>query len=162
MKNILCLLLFAAVISCKKDKEIIASEKIETADSVLMAPVDSTSAPTIESPTSQHFKVIPQDISVDLGKTVFTQNNSPIIYFDEEANRGNIVIDGKNFPLTRFDFMENRVVLSGTDVTIEATDGIFQEMTSDCMYGDFPEVKVTAMGKTLNLANVKIQSCPQY
>lgn len=161
MRNIVCLLVFAVVIGCKKDSEIISSEKTDTLDSASLR-VDSISAPVIENPVSQPFKVIPQEINVDLGRTIFTQNNTTLFYFDQESNKGNIVIDGKNFALTQFDFMENSIKLTGPQISIEAQNGIFQEVTSDCAYGDFPEISVTAEGKTLKLSNIKMQSCMQY
>ena len=124
---------------------------------------ESNSVLKIENPEySGVFNVIPQDISADNGRAIFTQEGKTLFYFDQNSNKGIIRIDGKDYALDRFDFNENNYSLYGNNVEIEATNGDFKEMTGDCVNGEFTEVKITVNGKTLNLPNIKVQDCPNY
>jgi len=160
MRNILSLIAFAALVSCKKDVEPIVQISKENPQSKV---ADSSSVLKIENPEySGVFNVIPQDISADSGRAIFTQEGKTLFYFDQNSNKGIIKIDGKDYALDRFDFNENNYSLYGNNVEIEATNGDFKEMTGDCVNGEFTEVKITVNGKTLNLPNIKVQDCPNY
>ena len=160
MRNILSLIAFAALVSCKKDVEPIVQISKENPQSKV---ADSNSVLKIENPEySGVFNVIPQDISADNGRAIFTQEGKTLFYFDQNSNKGIIKIDGKDYTLNRFDFNENNYTLYGNNVKIEATNGDFKDTTGDCVYGDFQEVKVTLDGKTLNIPNIKVQDCPNF
>lgn len=160
MRNILPLIIFVVFISCTKEKEAISEQKIS--DNVVST-VDSIQIPTIENPyQSSAFIIIPQDISPEKGRAVFSQNGKTLFYFDQNSNKGLIRIDGKDYLLDRFDFNENNYAVFGSGVVIEATNGDFKSGTGDCVSGEFPEVKVTVNGKALNLANITVQDCPNY
>lgn len=160
MKNILPLLIYAVLISCTKEKETVTDQKI--GDSITLA-ADSTKILHIENADySGVFEITPQNITSGKGRAVFIQNGKTLFYFDQNSNKGNIKIDGKDYALDRFDFNENNYSLFGNGVEIEATNGDFKSGTGDCVYGDFPDVKVTVNGETLNLANINVQDCPNY
>lgn len=160
MKNILPLLIYAVLISCTKEKETVTDHKIS--DSISLA-ADSTKIPKIENPDySGVFEITPQNVSSGKGRAVFVQNGKTLFYFDQNSNKGNVKIDGKDYALDRFDFNENNYSLYGDGVEIEATNGDFKSGNGDCVSGDFPEVKVTVNGETLNLANINVQDCPNY
>lgn len=160
MKNILPLLIYAVLISCTKEKETVTDQKI--GDSITLA-ADSTKILNIENPDySGVFEITPQNVTSGKGRAVFIQNGKTLFYFDQNSNKGNIKIDGKDYALDRFDFNENNYSLFGDGVEIEATNGDFKSGTGDCVYGDFPDVKVTVNGETLNLANINVQDCPNY
>lgn len=160
MKNILPLIVFAALVSCKKDVEPIA--QLSKPDSASIV-ADSSSAVNIENPEySGVFNVIPQDISAEKGRAIFTQDGKTLFYFDQNSNKGIIRIDEEDYSLDRFDFNENNYSLYGNNVEIEATNGDFKDTTGDCVYGDFSDVKISLNGKTLNLTNIKVQDCPNY
>ena len=155
MKNLLLLLSFAVIFSCKKDKE--------TVNSTIIPAPDSIQIPTIQNPDqSGAFEIIPQNIAAEKGRAVFSQNGKVLFYFDQNSNNGNVSIEGKDYALNRFDFTENNYSISGNGIKIEAANGDFKDGTGDCLYGSFPEVKVSANGKTLNLPNIEVQDCPDY
>ena len=160
MKNILPLIVFATLVSCKKDVEPIAQLSKPDSASIVAG---SSSAVNIENPEySGVFNVIPQDISAEKGRAIFTQDGKTLFYFDQNSNKGIIRIDEEDYSLDRFDFNENNYSLYGNNVEIEATNGDFKDTTGDCVYGDFSDVKISLNGKTLNLTNIKVQDCPNY
>lgn len=160
MKNILPFLVYAVLISCTKEKETVTDHKIFDSRSLA---ADSTIIRNIENPDySGVFEITPQNVSSGKGRAVFVQNGKTLFFFDQNSNKGNIKIDGKDYDLDRFDFNENNYSLYGNGVEIEAVNGDFKSGTGDCVAGDFPEVKVTVNGKTLNLTNINVQDCPNY
>lgn len=165
MKNRIFALSATAIlltVSCSKEQDKIKSDATQSESSSL-AKNDSSAAATISTPeNAPAFKITPQIIAAEKGRTVFTQNGSTLFYFDMNANKGVVKIDGHDVELSRADFNENNYSLSGEGVTIQAINGDFKEMVSDCVTGTFPQVKITHGGKTLNLAEVGVQDCPNY
>ena len=158
--KILPLLIITTVLACKKEQEIITENKITDHPVVK---TDSTQNPVIKTPVAvAAFEIIPQDVSSAKGRSIFTQNGKTLFYFEQNSNKGNIKIDGKDYTLNSYDFNENNYTLSGNEVKIEATNGDFKDQTGDCVYGIFPDVKVTLNGKVLNLSNVNVQDCPDF
>ena len=161
MKNTIHLITFAVLFSCVKENDKVSTQNIT--QNVELSATDSSKTAIIKNPYySPAFEITPQDVSPEQGKSVFTQSGKTLFYFDQNSNKGTINIDGKDYSLTRFDFNENNYTLSGTGVSIEATNGDFKDMVSDCVYGIFPQVKVTMDGKILNLTNINLQDCPEY
>lgn len=160
MKNFLPIIALAVLVSCKKDVEHVTQVSQQNSENTIS---DSTTNSNIENPEySGVFNVIPQDISAEIGRAIFTQEGRTLFYYDQNSNQGIIKIDGKDYTLNRFDFNENNYTLYGNNVKIEATNGDFKDTTGDCVYGDFQEVKVTLDGKTLNIPNIKVQDCPNF
>lgn len=161
MKNTLHFITFAVLFSCAKENDKVSTQNIT--QNVELSATDSSKTAVIKNPDySPAFEITPQDISPEQGRSVFTQSGKTIFYFDQNSNKGTIYIDGKEYSLTRFDFNENNYTLSGNGVSIEATNGDFKDMVSDCVYGVFPQVKVTMNGKILNLTDISLQDCPAY
>ena len=161
MKNTLHFITFAVLFSCVKENDKVSTQNIT--QNVELSATDSSKTAVIKNPDySPAFEITPQDISPEQGRSVFTQNGKTLFYFDQNSNKGIINIDGKNYDLTRFDFNENNYTLSGNGVSIEASNGDFKDMVSDCVYGIFPQVKVAMDGKILNLTNISLQDCPAY
>ena len=159
--KILTLLIFTTVLACKNDQEVISENKISN-DQELVT-IDSTQNTVIKNPVAAAvFEIVPQEISAGKGRSVFTQNGKTLFYMEQNSNKGNIKIDGKDYTLNSYDFNENNYTLSGNEVKIEATNGDFKDQTGDCVNGIFPDVKVTLNGKVLNLSNVNVQDCPDY
>lgn len=159
MKKFLVLIICIVAISCKKDKEVLTNES--TSDSIVVA--DSLQNPTIENPDqSAAFEVVPQDVNATKGRAVFSQGGKVLFYFDQNSNSGVVNIDQKNYALNKFDFTENNYVISGNGVKIEASNGDFKDPTSDCVYGNFPEISISLNDKKVNLTNVNVQDCPTY
>ncbi|MBE2273826.1 MAG: hypothetical protein IAE62_06090 [Flavobacteriales bacterium] len=159
--KILTLLIFTTVLACKNDQEVISENKISN-DQELVT-IDSTQNPVIKNPVAAAvFEIVPQEISAGKGRSVFTQNGKTLFYMEQNSNKGNIKIDGKDYTLNIYDFNENNYTLSGNEVKIEATNGDFKDQTGDCVNGIFPDVKVTLNGKVLNLSNVNVQDCPDF
>lgn len=160
MKIFLSIIALAVLVSCKKDVEPVTQVSKQNSANTIS---DSTTVLNIENPEySGVFNVIPQNISAELGRAIFTQEGKTLFYFDQNSNKGIIKIDGKDYALDRIDFNENNYSLYGNNVKIEATNGDFKDTTGDCVYGDFLEVKVTLNGKTLNIPNIKVQDCPNF
>ncbi len=160
MKIFLPIIALAVLVSCKKDVEPVTQVSKQNSANTIS---DSTTVLNIENPEySGVFNVIPQNISAELGRAIFTQEGKTLFYFDQNSNKGIIKIDGKDYALDRIDFNENNYSLYGNNVKIEATNGDFKDTTGDCVYGDFLEVKVTLNGKTLNIPNIKVQDCPNF
>lgn len=160
MKNILPLIALFTLVACKKEVEITSNNNVSDS---LFSSTDSASVSTIQNPDHPAaFEIAPLDEAAAKGKSIFTLNGNTIFYIEQNANKGMIRIDGKDYPLNKFDFNEDNYTLSGDQVKIEATDGDFKEQTSDCLYGVFPSVKVTMGDKVVNLANVHLQDCPEY
>ncbi|WP_234110798.1 MULTISPECIES: hypothetical protein [Chryseobacterium] len=162
MKNLLAVvLIFSMVVCCTKDNE--AGSANSTSESSMITKSDRLQIPTIENPDSPAvFEINPQDISAGRARSIFTKDGLTLFYFDQNSNRGNIRIDGRNYLLTGYDFNENNYKLSGNEVKIEASNGDFNDQTGDCMEGTFPDVKVTLKDKTLILSNVQLKDCPDY
>ena len=159
--KILTLLIFTTVLACKNDQEVISENKISN-DQELVT-IDSTQNPVIKNPVAAAvFEIVPQEISAGKGRSVFTQNGKTLFYMEQNSNKGNIKIDGKDYTLNSYDFNENNYTLSGNEVKIEATNGDFKDQTGDCVNGIFPDVKVTLNGKVLSLSNVNVQDCPDF
>ena len=159
--KVLTLLIFTTVLACKNDQEVISENKISN-DQELVT-IDSTQNPVIKNPVAAAvFEIVPQEISAGKGRSVFTQNGKTLFYMEQNSNKGNIKIDGKDYTLNSYDFNENNYTLSGNEVKIEATNGDFKDQTGDCVNGIFPDVKVTLNGKVLNLSNVNVQDCPDF
>lgn len=149
------------MVSCKKDAEKISvlGEK----DSTALTTLDSIQIPTFEDPVySAPFVIVPQIVSSEKGRTVFSENGKVLFYFDQNANEGIINIDQKKYALTKFSFNENRYAISGDGVEIQATEGDFKSAANDCLQGKFPEIEVTLNNKTLNIPNVSVEDCPIY
>ena len=161
MKNTIHLITIAVLFSCVKENDKVSVQN--STQNVELSATDSSKTAIIKNPDySPAFEITPQDVSPEQGRSVFTQSGKTLFYFDQNSNKGTINIDGKEYSLTRFDFNENNYTLSGTGVSIEATNGDFKDMVSDCVYGIFPQVKVTMDGKILNLTNINLQDCPAY
>lgn len=159
MKKILPLLLLTVLMGCTKDQGKLTSEGKN--DSINIA--DSSRVAEISNPDfSAPFIVNPVDVAAAKGKAVFTEHGKTLFYFDQNANKGNIRIDGKDWELNSYDFNENNYTLSGPELKIEATGGEFSDQTGDCVQGVFPEVKVSLNGKVLNMSNISVQDCPDY
>lgn len=153
-------MVFAATVSCKKDKETITNrEVIDFAASTL----DSIQIPTFQDPeVDGPFKIIPQNITSKKGGAVFTQNGKVLFYFDQNSNEGVITVGDKSYALNRFEFTENNYKISGDGVVIDAANGDFQDGSGDCIAGSFAQIKVILNGQTLNLGNIEVQDCPNY
>ena len=160
MKNTIHLITFAVLFSCVKENDKVSVQN--STQNVELSANDSTQTVMPDAEYSPAFKITPQDVSPEQGKSVFTQSGKTLFYFDQNSNKGTINIDGKDYSLTRFDFNENNYTLSGTGVSIEATNGDFKDMVSDCVYGVFPQVKVTMNGKIINITYISLQYCPAY
>lgn len=148
------------IISCKKDKEVIVNQK--KLDSANLA-IDSAQVLNIKNPDySGVFVVNSQNIDINRVGTIFYQGGNALFYFDQNSSKGNIKIDGKDYALNKLDFSENNYSLSGENIEIEAENGDFEDQTTDCIHGNFPLVKVTLNGKSLNIPGMTVQDCPNY
>ena len=162
MKKIIVLLCFMMVLSCKKDEKISNAVVKETSDTT--AEKDSTvnETATMLSPENRSPKLQPLNEEAELGKVIFTQNDLVMLAFNNQSQSGKIVIDGKEYKLNKINFSENNYEISGDGIKITAEDGNFKEMVSDCLYGNFPSVKIQLNDKEINLQNVNVQDCPAY
>ena len=160
MKKFLVLMVCVVAISCKKDKEVLTNQS--GSDSIVVVP-HSLPNPTIENPDqSAAFEVVPQDVKATKGRAIFSQNGKVLFYFDQNSNTGNVRIEGKDYPLNKFEFSENNYSITGNGVKIEAEDGDFKDDSSDCVQGIFSEVKVSLNDKNVNLTNISVKDCPTY
>lgn len=150
-------LLGFVLISCKKDTKIPENGHLNPEDSAALPDsADYTSG------TSNPFQLGPLHEQADIGKTVFTSGGNTIISFDTQAHTGKIKIEGKEYRLNHLEFSENNYDITGNGISITASEGNFQDMVSDCMYGVFPEITVTFNGKKSVYRNIKVQDCPNY
>lgn len=156
MKYFSALVLFLALLnSCKKDEKIV--ENNSSNDSIQNnAKKDSLAN------EGSNLKIEPLNIAPEKGKTVFKNNDKFLFYFDTRSNIGEIKISGKIYKLDLLNFIDNEYFISGDNVKISAVNGTFQEMTGDCLYGNFAEVKVELDGKESVLKNISVQDCPAY
>lgn len=161
MKKLLLVFALFSLLACKKEPEKISETSAQ--DSIRTTTLDSIQIPTFEDPDySGPFKIIPQNIASEKGRAIFTQNGKVLFFFDQNANRGIINIDGKKFALLQFDFSENNYTISGDGVKITATEGDFTNNASECIQGKFPEIEISYNNKTLNLTNIDVLDCPNY
>lgn len=161
-KILLSVSVFALFISCKKEENNIAKTTAESNSQTLVndsAKADSANLISAKDPSP---KVKPLNEEIDLGKVVFTQNNQVMIAFNTKVQNGKVMIDDKEYQLNRLIFSENSYEISGNGIKITAEEGNFKEMTSDCLYGNFPKVKIKLNDKEVNLENVNVQDCPAY
>lgn len=155
MRFLICFLFLSLVLSsCQKEKLVSVAVK---SDSVLAAS-DSTMA--VEK--IANFKIEPMDMQAIKGKTIFTEDNKVLFYFDTQSNTGEIIIDGKKHLLDVLNFTDNEYRIGGDGIKITATNGAFQDMTSDCLYGKFPEITVEYNQQKQILKNISVQDCPVY
>jgi hypothetical protein len=143
--------LFLCLNSCKKKEKIVEN----TAKS-------ATAKVQKDSLSIENLKIEPLKVSADIGKTAFSQNKKTMFYFDAQSNTGEIKISGKSYTLDMMNFTDNEYHISGNGVKITATEGDFKEMTSDCLYGNFPEIKVELNNQQVILKNISVQDCPAY
>jgi hypothetical protein len=158
MKKILYLAFLIIAVSCKKESSV--NEGTVLKDSTGMGTLDSIHIPTIynaENPAP--FTVISQDLKSEKGRVIFTKEGGAVFFFDQNSSVGSISIDGQKYVLYQVDFNENNYKLSGKEVQIEATDGVFSDATGDCITGNFAEAKINFKGKTLNLTDITVQDC---
>lgn len=162
MKNFILYAAFTLLfLGCKQDKPVQTSEKSETAQQQSTA--DSAAVPQIgpaENPDALKIEPIAEDAAI--GKTIFTQNGQVVIAFNTDNQQGKIKINGKDYPLNKLTFSENSYEIKGEGITITAENGDFQDMVSDCTYGNFPKININLNGKTAQLTDIKVQDCPNY
>lgn len=161
-KAILASVLLLATLQCKKDEKV---ENTEQQSTTTVQKADSVTSvvPEIKAePGTDEIKVVPFEDGAELGKTIFTMNDHTVISFDSQKQEGKIVIDGTPYKINKMDFSDNTYHLYGDQLEINAEDGAFGDMVSDCAYGNFAEVLVTLKGKKTVLRNVKVQDCPKY
>lgn len=161
-KILLSVSVFALVISCKKGEKIVDQTSTDSNSQTVVTDSVKVDSATVISAKDASPKVKPLNEEVDLGKVVFTQNNQVMIAFNTKLQTGKIVIDDKEYPLNKLTFSENNYEISGNGIKITAEEGNFKEMTSDCLYGNFPKVKIKLNDKEVNLENVSVQDCPSY
>lgn len=162
MKKIfLSVSVFALFISCKKEEKNIETNAELNSQTMVNDSVKADSADLISAKDPSP-KVKPLNEEIDLGKVVFTQNNQVMIAFNTKVQTGKVMIDDKEYQLNRLIFSENNYEISGSGIKITAEEGNFKEMTSDCLYGNFPKVKIKLNDKEVNLENVNVQDCPAY
>lgn len=163
MKKILLpVSLFALLISCKKDEKITGNTDIKTDSVSVIADSSVVDSVTVITPAENSPKVKPLNEEADLGKVIFTQNNLVMLSFNTQSQTGIIVIDEKEYALNKLVFTEDSYEISGNGIKITAEGGNFKEMTTDCLYGNFPKVKINLNDKEINLENVNVQDCPAY
>lgn len=158
MKNLSLVLIFLLTLSsCKKDAPI--TDVSATSDSIALRDSVATDSSAV---SAQAFKVDPINQMPEKGKTIFLQNDNVLFYFSTRKNLGSIQIDGKTYDLDQLNFIDNEYYISGENISITAKEGLFAEMTGDCLHGTFPEVNVELDGKTVILNNIKVHDCPSY
>lgn len=114
----------------------------------------------------QYMRVTPSNVEGNLGLLTFTQNEQTMFYFDYKANKGAIVIDGKEYKLTSSKLNNpssktETYILSGSGVTITAANVKAKPNEgSDCFYGSAPLVTITLAGNSTKLENLNYQDCP--
>lgn len=153
------------VLTCQQEEKVTDAVTTETTPSQTAHESLPAPAPTAEmkpAKAAPELTVESQDEGAALGKAIFTQNNKVMISFNSVSQKGKIKINGKDYALTKLTFSENNYEITGDGITITANNGNFQEMTSDCAYGNFPEVEVKLNGKETILKDVKVQDCPNY
>ena len=90
MKNFLPIIALAVLVSCKKDVEHVTQVSQQNSENTIS---DSTTNSNIENPEySGVFNVIPQDISAEIGRAIFTQEGKTLFYYDQNSNQGIIKI----------------------------------------------------------------------
>lgn len=165
MKNLLLATTFLSLLAlqCKKDEKI---ENVEHQNALPVPAVDSSlvknNLEMKAAPGTAALKVVPFAEKAEQGKAVFTSNGNTVFSFNTVNQTGKIIINGAEYKLNKMDFSENTYHFYGENIEINAEDGAFDEMTTDCMYGSFAEVFVTLNGKQTVLRNVKVQDCPKY
>lgn len=152
-------MIFTVAVSCKKDKEILTNTKT---DSLTLSHDSTAGLSGKDSLVTSSFKITAQNIAPEKGKALFLQNGKVQFYFDQNENKGSIIIDGKEYELTIFEFTENNYALAGSGIAIEATNGNFKDGKENCIEGFFPEVKVSLKDKSVILTNVVTEDCPNY
>lgn len=163
MKNvIIAVSLSLLAIECKKEEAVTSSQNnVETAVSKADSALISNNS--ISESTSNALKVETLNEVADLGKTIFTENGKTIISFNTDNQKGKIRINGKDYELSQLNFTENNYEIKGPEIQIVATNGDFEETSSDCTYGTFPEIKIKLKDQSsTTFKNIKVQDCPNY
>jgi len=142
-------LVFIGLVSCKKEGSL--SNKAD-ADSTQIQSSDSVAA----------FKVDQLSDKAGEGKTIFTKNGETIISFDTRSNIGTVSIDGTKFSLNQLIFSENTYEIKGDNISIVAEDGNFDDTSSQCTSGSFPEIRITQNNHTTVLHGINVQDCTSY
>lgn len=96
------------------------------------------------------------------GKLQFTKEENVILSYDLQAQKGVVNIEGKSYDLNKMEFSENNYTLTGPEIKVNAENGSFNEMTSDCLYGMIPTLELIHKDKTQKISNVGVQHCPVY
>lgn len=96
------------------------------------------------------------------GKLQFTKDKNVFLSYDLQAQKGIVRVKGKSYDLTQMEFSENNYTLKGPEIKVNAENGSFNEMTSDCLYGMIPNVELIFKHETQKIDNVGVQHCPVY
>jgi hypothetical protein len=113
----------------------------------------------------------PLDNQGNLGQVTFSIKEATQFYFSVKENKGLINLNGKDYELTNYKFINNQgkgnkdgYVISGNGVSISAPNFTVTDNSSggDCVYGKIPTVKITFNSSLLILKNVNVQDCPNY
>lgn len=158
-KSLTVIALLFLLFSCDKKEEVQTTTK-ETQDSLMVNSPESE--PAEIAPADQNIRIKALDAVAEKGVVVFKNNNLVMISFDNLSQTGKIIIDGKEYALDKLAFSENNYQISGPQIKIIAENGNFKEMTSDCLYGNFPNVKISVNNENINLTNIDVQDCPAY
>lgn len=147
-------ILFLAV-ACKKEAPIDSSASTDS----LIVPADSISADsiTVDSTLIQSLETAPA-----LGKTILKKDENIVLYFDEQAKKGEVLFEGKAYAISEMSFSENTFRFKGPEISAVAENGDFDEMSTDCLYGLMPELKITLGNTSETKTLVAVQSCPVY
>lgn len=145
MKKIIftSLAMFFLAISCNKD-----------------AKIDNTKDKA-DSLQNTHLGIEDLGKTNEAGKVVFSTNGEVILIFDLLENKGKIKLDGKEIALHQISFTENTYTAEGDNISILAENGDFQDITTECIEGNFPKITITYNGKVTDIANIKTKECPE-
>jgi hypothetical protein len=131
-------------------------------DTAKTNPPDSLSK-LVTIPDADSLAVVPIDFDANLGQVTFSQKKKTIFYFVSATNKGKVVLNGKDFELSKmtFDPMKGTYQLTGNGVVIDAANCKYAANDgTDCNYGKFADVVITVAAKKLHLKNVDLQECP--
>jgi len=158
MKQFIFLIPVAVLFSCsQKNTKQTGSTETETAvkDTTVPAKTERPDS-TAGAPTDLVLK--PLAVSGDIGFVTFTQKDKTVFYYDAKLKKGKISLNGVDHTL-KLEFADKAYKLTGDGILITATEGKFDEMTSDCAYGKFKLVTVTMGSQVLKLNDVAVQDC---
>ena len=119
-----------------------------------------------EIATTESMLVSPQNISANPGQITISDTSGTLLYFSLKDNVGKIILNQKEYILTKYTFepSSNIYVFLGEEIgiTIENCEATNEDSGEDCFKFSAHQLVIHQLEKELIIKEISIQDCPLY